>query len=89
MSLDPLDPDDRLDYKWNWDKWLPPGVTIVASEFFLPDEGITKDDDSFGDRSTTIWLLEGTPGNHDITNRITDSDGRIRNKTLTIRVKEL
>jgi hypothetical protein len=87
--MDPLDPDDKLDYKWNWDKWLPAGVTIVASEFFLPAEGITKHEDSFSDRFTTIWLKDGVPGRYQVTNRITDSDGRVRSKTLPIRVKEL
>jgi kynurenine formamidase len=89
MSIDPLDPDDKLDYTWNWDKWLPVGETITASAFTVPN-GITKDSESFASRTTTIWLKNGTPGIHNVTNQITTSPGgRIRSKTIPIRVKEL
>jgi hypothetical protein len=87
--LSPKDPNDVLDYEVNWSQWLPTGDTIATSEWFVPD-GITQDSESNTNTTTTIWLSGGTAGqSYALTNRITTTQGRQRDRTITIRVREL
>lgn len=68
------DPDEKLDYGFNWAGILPSGDTITASTWVL-DMGITQSASpppTFDDTTTTIWL-EGGSDNEDynVINRIT------------------
>jgi len=60
MKLFDKDPDDRLDYFWDWTEWLN-GDTIVSVEFVIP-EGLTKESQSFDDSTVTLWLSGGVLG---------------------------
>ena len=81
------DPDSVLDYTVNWLTWLD-GDTISASTWTVPS-GLTKDSDTFGDSTTTVWLSGGTVGKeYSIVNHITTAAGREEDQTLIIVCKE-
>ena len=88
------DPDEVLDYSFDWSEWLSTGDTIAASEWFIddivPTEGLILSEDylpSFTDTTTTVWLDNGVIGQrHYLTNRITTADGRIADRTVIIKV---
>lgn len=85
MSMN-KDPDAVLDYGIRWDQWLADGETISTSTWIVPD-GITKNSDSHDTTTTTIWLAGGTAGtSYKLTNRITTSESRTDDRSLTIRV---
>lgn len=81
------DPDAVLDYIWDWSEWLAPGETIVTS-IFTVSAGLDLDSDSFNSNSATAWLSGGLPGTpYLVANRITSSDDRTDERSITIRVK--
>lgn len=93
-TLDSKDPDERVDYGIDWrfrdddeivsSAWtVQTGLTKVAD----PVTGIV---DPFTSTRTTVWVTGGTAGSsYTALNRITTLKGRIRDKTITIRVKDL
>lgn len=89
FQLEPKDPNDVIDYRVDWSKWLRDGDTILVSEWIVPD-GIEMDSETNTNTTTTIWLSGGSAGaTYQLTNRITTAQGRQRDRTITIRVKEL
>lgn len=86
--LEPKDPNDVIDYRIDWSKWLRDGDTILVSDWIVP-AGIVMDSETNDATATTIWLSGGTAGSYLLTNRITTAQGRQRDRTITIRVKEL
>lgn len=83
------DPDAVLDYQVNWFRWLIEGDFITAVAFD-PDSGITVEDSSFTDTTTTVWLSGGTVGvTYKVVCHITTDAGREDDRTLQIAVKEL
>lgn len=87
-TLEPKDPNDVIDYRVDWTKWLREGDTILVSEWIVPS-GIDMDSETNTNTTTTIWLSGGTAGRYALTNRITTAQGRQRDRTIVIRVKEL
>lgn len=83
------DPDDVLDYAIDYGKkWLKGGDTIVTSTYLI-DAGITKVSDTHTTMMTTIWLSGGTADTqYKVTNRITTAQGRQKDITLRIHVRE-
>lgn len=89
VALEPKDPNAVIDYWIDWSKWLRDGDTILVSEWEVPD-GIEVDSETNSTTLTTIWLSGGIAGqSYSLTNRITTSQGRTQDKTITIIVKEL
>lgn len=87
--LEAKDPNDVIDYRIDWSNWLRDGDTVLLSEWIVP-AGITMDSELNDNSSTTIWLSGGTAGQqYSLTNRITTTQGRQRDKTITITVKDL
>lgn len=81
------DPDDELDYKFDWSNWLATGETI-SSYTITTETGLTKDSDSESSGVVTVWLSGGTAGNdYDVACKITSSAGRVKERTMTFRVK--
>jgi RNA-binding protein YlmH len=88
-TLEPKDPHDVIDYSIDWSNWLQGDDTVLLSEWLVPD-GITMDLELSDTTSATIWLSGGTTGTeYQLTNRITTAQGRQRDRTITIRVREL
>lgn len=83
------DPDAVLDYQVNWFRWLVEGDFITAVSFD-PDSGITVEDSSYTDTTTTVWLSGGTVGvTYKVVCHITTAGGREDDRTLQIAVKEV
>lgn len=89
IALEPKDPNDVIDYDLDWSKWLRDGDTILVSDWIVP-AGITMNSETSTNTSSKIWLSGGTAGqSYSLTNRITTAQGRQKDRTITIRVKEL
>lgn len=80
------DPDDILDYGFDWSAWLSNAETISSSTWIL-SPGITQNSATNTTTATTIWLSSGVAGQpYSVTNRITTNQGRTVDRTMTIRV---
>lgn len=89
----PKDPDALLDFTFDWDDYLTEMTDTIASVEFIAEAGITINEAQTGDgfigTKTTVWLEEGTAGEpYNVIHRITTTDGRIDDRTMTIDVKE-
>lgn len=82
------DPDDVLEYGFDWSEWLPDGVTISTSAWTVP-AGITKISDDKTDTITKIVLDGGTAGtSYSILNHIVASDSQEKDKVFVVAVRE-
>ena len=85
------DPDEVLDYSFDWSEWLSDGDIIVNSMWIVDGTDLDLSSDqlpSYDDTSTTVWLEGGTLGaNYHLTNRITTADERIADRTVLIKVR--
>ena len=81
------DPDAVLDFHFDWSGWLASGETI-SSYVITTQTGITKDSDSDSSGIVTVWLSGGTAGsNYSLACKITTSDSRTDERTMTIEVR--
>ena len=92
MSLFLKDPGASLDWTVDWASGYLDGQTITDSQWSaLPDEngGIAIAATMTQPTRTAATLTGGMPGHvYRVSNRVTLSDGRIDERTLTIRVEE-
>lgn len=88
------DPNEVKDYMLDWSGAAPgprlvTGETISTSTWVVPS-GITKDSDSNTTTTTTVWLSGGTAGVHyTLTNRVTTSQGRTYDWSITVQLTDL
>jgi len=74
-------PTATLDYMLDWTPWLE-GDAILTSTWTVPT-GLTKDSESFTEKTTTVWLSGGSDGTqYTVVNRITTVLGRIETKSI-------
>lgn len=79
------DPDATLDWIFDWTPWLGDFETIIDAQFIV-DPGIVVESFSHTQRTATVWLSGGNESQvYRITNRITTSDGRIDDRSFTLR----
>jgi hypothetical protein len=79
------DPDATLDWIFDWTLWLGDFETITDVEFIV-DPGIVVTSVSHTQRTATVWLSGGSEGQvYRVTNRVTTSDGRIDDRSFTLR----
>lgn len=79
-------PGERLDYSINWLQALGTD-TITASSWTISAADLTTDSNTFQPRTSTIWLLSGTPNtSYVVTNTITTAAGRIFVQAVDIKV---
>lgn len=92
-NLDPKDPNDVVDYTVRWSRYLDRiGDTIQSSSWPVIDSGLSLQTHSFNalNGTATAWFTGGTAGTqYRATNRIITTGGRQRDKTITIRVRDL
>jgi hypothetical protein len=91
MSFYLKDPQSRVDYAIDWTGYLDGQVVTASSWAVRPSEpgGIAVDAASFGLDRTAATLTGGRAGHvYSITNQVTLSDGRIDQRSLTLRVEE-
>lgn len=93
------DPDAVLDYRFDWapltngrgrSDWLASGETIT-SRTIVAESGITVDSSSITDAGTsvTVWLSGGTAGvDYEVTCRVTTSESRTDDRTMTVMVRQ-
>lgn len=88
MSIAPKDPDDRVDYAYDWTDYLEDAETIVSYTFDVALGDVEVDADGEDAGVVTMWLVGGTVGKTKVTNQIVTSLGREVSRTMTITVKE-
>lgn len=80
------DADAKLDYAVDWTTWLVDGDTIAASEWIIPD-GLEADNETHTPTTATVWLAGGNEGQSlKVTNRITTAQGRVDDRSITLRI---
>lgn len=79
------DPDATLDWIFDWNLWL--GTTeIISSAEFIVDPGITVVATANTQKTATVWLSGGTEGQvYRVTCRVTTGEGRIDDRSFTLR----
>jgi hypothetical protein len=85
------DPDDTLDYIINWNGGSDPflGTDTIDTSTWIVPTGITNESETNTDTTTTIWLSGGTVGTkYALTNRIVTFGGRIKDRTIYVKIKE-
>lgn len=83
------DPDEVLDYQFDWTDRLVTGETISTSVFSkASDDTITLGSTSVSGAVTTVWISAGTIGELcEVTNRVTTSAGRTYDETARLRIR--
>lgn len=87
--LDPKDPDAKVNYDWDFSRWLGTGETI--SSYSFPDfpAALTNEGDSETSGVVTMLISGGVVNtSYDLTCRITTNAGQIEDKTFTLPVQE-
>ena len=83
------DPDEVLDYQFDWTERLEVGETLTSSAFTIAEGTVTKDSQTYAPSGTsTVWLSGGTLGEKClITNRVTTSAGRTYDESAHLRIR--
>lgn len=82
------DPNENLDYQFDWSDRLVTGETISTSDFIKESGDVTLGAEDFSGALTTLWVSGGTHGSVSvITNRITTSAGRVYDESAKLRVR--
>ncbi|MFD8117079.1 phage fiber-tail adaptor protein [Streptomyces microflavus] len=80
------DPDATLDWIFDWSQWLAPTENITASVMVV-SPGINLESSGFSASTATAWVSGGTEGRvYQVSNKITTNQGRIDERSITIRV---
>lgn len=92
MSLYLKDPQSRVDYSIDWGQGYLDGQTLAASLWAVrPEEpgGIAVDEASFDLSRAAATLSGGIAGHlYNVSNRVTLSDGRSDERSITLRVEQ-
>lgn len=92
MTMIVKDPDSRIDVEFDWTSACPDGRAMAASGWTVtPDEegGVTAETTWHGLARAAVTLAGGVAGRaYRVTNRVTMSDGRIDERSMTVRVEE-
>lgn len=84
----PKDPDEVLDYQFDWSDVLEDGETIIASNVFVAEGSVVIDSQSLAGGLVTFWLSGGEIGERVvITNRITTNGGRTYDYSGRLRIR--
>lgn len=91
MSFYLKDPQSRVDYAIDWGGYLD-GQAVAASLWDVRPaeaEGVAVDAASFDLRRTAATLTGGRVGHvYSVTNQVTLTDGRVDQRSITLRVEE-
>lgn len=80
------DPNDVLDYSWDFTEWLSGGDAISAATVYTP-AGLTLNSSSFTTSTVTAWLSGGQVGQpYRVTARITTSEGRTVDRSIVVAI---
>ncbi len=93
VGLSPLDPDETLDYIFDWSAWLLPVSDSIATSSWEVPTGITAATPEIinSSKATRVWLSVNDPTIEGsivtILNRITTSGGRTADRSVMLRVE--
>ena len=91
-QINTKDPDDILDYAFDWATWLATSETIASYTLTVPTgltegSGATATSESSG--VITYWISGGTAGqSYTIGCKITTSAGRVKEESMTLRIRQ-
>lgn len=92
MSFYLKDPGSRIDYAIDWGASYLDGQIVAGSAWSVfPGEagGVAVDGSSFDLTRTAATLSGGVLGHvYSVTNRVTLSDGRVDERSITVRVED-
>jgi hypothetical protein len=81
------DPDDILDYGWNWTPWL--GTDTIATSVWFAPAAVTVGVDAHTTTHTSVWLSGGTrKQEYVVTNRITTAGGRTQDWSFILEIRD-
>lgn len=84
------DPNAVLDFVFDWTPYLKPTQDNIVNAAASKTGGITIDDVSFTTKKVTVWVSGGTVGETaQLTCTITTEDGRIDERSMFIKIKEM
>lgn len=87
MNVFTKHPEEILDYKFDFTKFLSTGETITSRTVTV-EAGLNKDADTFNSTSVTVWLSGGTAGNrYLVTCKVNTNQGRTKVETAVIKVE--
>lgn len=87
-AKDPKDPDEVVDYPFNWTSRLAGSDTLVSSTFFVEEGSVEIDSMALATPIATVWLSGGTLDETClITNRVITSGGRTYDWTMKLKIK--
>ena len=84
-------PHSRVDYAIDWTGYLDGQIVASSQWTVVPDEpeGIALEEASFGLARAAATLSGGVPGHvYSVSNRVTLSDGRSDERSITLRVEQ-
>lgn len=83
------DPNARLDYPFDWSKWLLGIGDTIASVVWVLDPSLTKSSESFTAVTATVFITGGVVGTRcPVTCRITTAGGRTDDRTIYLKIVE-
>src|SRR4051812_35985536 len=85
------DPSAKLDYPFDWTRWLTPLGDTIASVVWVAEAPLIVDGVKSGNDTThaTAWVSGGTVGKkHRLTCRITTAAGRIEDRSIFLEIVE-
>jgi hypothetical protein len=80
-------PTDIRPWELNWSAWLN-GATITSSEWLPSSPDLVLSNQSTTATTTLTWIGGGVAGEWLVTNRITSSDGRTDDQSVTVNVEQ-
>lgn len=84
----PKDPDEILDYQFDWSARLVAPEVISSSTMIKASGSVTLSADGFASPITSVWMTGGTAGDVCIvTNRIVTSQGRTHEASAKVRIR--
>ena len=82
------DPDEVLDYQFDWASRLVTSETISTSTFVVTEGSVTMANPGILAGKTTVWLSGGTLGEVNIiTNRVETNQGRVYEESARLRIR--
>lgn len=81
------DPQATLDYKFDWTDYLTPLPDTILSVVWILSAGLTKVSEAVSPMAATIFVSGGVVNQTEtITCRITTINGRVDDRTATLRI---
>lgn len=89
MAVRLKDPQETIDYAFDWSDFLASGETISASSWTVSSTGLALGTLAATTDTTAAFVTGGTIGDvYRLTNKITTNQTRIAERSVIVRVEE-